>query len=133
MNVINNQKKSILPYYDSDRYIILDKKRDDFLPKMKYEFTIEDWNRAAERFSEGLKKTCENLPKVEAASPRRIAEAKKIIAYTINAPLEIEHFQNPYRYPIGNPKKVATIIVPPSERTDSADKKKKNRTKRNTF
>jgi tRNA A-37 threonylcarbamoyl transferase component Bud32 len=129
MNGIENT----IPYYDSDRYIILDKKRDDFLPKMKYEFTIEDWNHAAERFIEGLKKTCENLPKVEPASPKRIAEAKKIISDALNAPLEIEHFQNPYRYPIGNPKKVAPIILPPSERTNSVDKKKNNRTKRNTF
>jgi hypothetical protein len=126
MNVIENT----IPSYDSDRYIILDKKRDDFLPKMKYEFTMDDWNRAAERFSEGLKKSCQNIPKVESASPKRIAEVKKIISEALNAPLEIEHFQNPYIYPIGNPKKVAPIILPPSERTD---KKKKNRTKRNTF
>ena len=128
-----NEIENTIPSYDSDRYIILDKKRDDFLPKMKYEFTMDDWIHASERFSEGLKKSCQNLPKVEPASPRKIVEVKKIISEALNAPLEIEHFQNPYIYPIGNPKKVAPIILPPSERTNSADKKKKNRTKRNTF
>ena len=62
---------------------------------MKYEFTMEDWNRASERFREGLKKIGENLqnlPKVEPASPKSIAEAKKIISDALNAPLDIEDF-----------------------------------------
>ena len=88
----NAELKKETEKYHSDRYIILDKKRDDFLPKMKYEFTMDDWNRAAERFSEGLKKSCENLPKVEPASPKSIAEAKKIISDALNAPLDIEDF-----------------------------------------
>jgi len=140
MNVIENNNN--LPSYDSDRYIILDKKRDDFLPKMKYEFTMEDWIHAAERFSEGLKKTCENLPKVKPASPRKIAEAKRIISDALNAPLEIDHFQNPYMYPIGNPKKVAPIISLPldskhtaasKEKQEKTEKKRRTRAKRNTF
>ena len=91
----NAELKKETEKYHSDRYIILDKKRDDFLPKMKYEFTMEDWNRASERFREGLKKIGENLqnlPKVEPASPKSIAEAKKIISDALNAPLDIEDF-----------------------------------------
>ena len=48
-------------------------------------------------------------------------EIERMIAEELNRPLEIEHFHNPYIYPIGNPTKVAPIIQPPSE-----NPKKKN-------
>ena len=78
-------------------------------------------------------------PKVEPASPEKIAEVKQIISDALNRPLEIEHFRNPYIYPIGNPKKIAPIILPPLERNFSKEKQEKveknrrTRAKRNTF
>ena len=71
-------------------------------------------------------------PKVEPASPRTAERDKKIIAEVLNRPLEIQHFQNPYIYPIGNPAKVAPTILTPSEGA-RLEKKQKTRAKRNSF
>jgi hypothetical protein len=57
---------------------------------------------------------------------------KKLIAEELNRPLEIEHFQNPYIYPIGNPAKVAPNVQPPSSTNHKKKPKNKTKSKRDT-
>ena len=91
-----------------------------------YGFTKEDWDEAAKNFISDLREAAKKVPKGEPLSPRTAERTKKLIAEELNRPLEIEHFQNPYIYPIGNPAKVAPIIQPPSV---NHQKKPKNKTK----
>jgi len=92
-----------------------------------YGFTKEDWDEAAKNFISDLREAAKKVPIGEPLSPRTAEKMKNLIAEELNRPLEIEHFQNPYIYPIGNPAKVAPIIQPPS--STNPKKKPKNRTK----
>jgi hypothetical protein len=121
MNDLCNKNKDP----ENNRYIILDTKRDDFIPKVSFQFTAEDWYNAGKRFDAALQNY---IPaKVEPLSPKSAENARKIIADTLNTPLEIQQFQNPYMYPIGNPKIIASVEEAPSSVTT---KKPKNTTKR---
>jgi len=90
-----------------------------------FRITVESMNAFLADLRESVIQNEKNPPpKVEPLSPRTTERTKKLIAEELNRPLEIEHFQNPYIYPIGNPAKVAPIIQPPTQK-----KKPKNRTK----
>ena len=126
MNDLYNKNKDS----ENSRWIILDTKRDDFIPKVSFHFTAEDWYNAGKRFDAELQKS---IPlKVEPLSPKSAEKAKKNIAEVLNRPLEIQHFQNPYIYPIGNPTKVAPTILTPSEGA-RLEKKQKTRANRNSI
>ena len=84
-----------------------------------YRFTKEDWDEAAKNFISDLREAAKKVPIGEPLSPRTAEKMKKLIAEELNRPLEIEHFQNPYIYPIGNPAKVASIIHPPTFTSES--------------
>ena len=90
-----------------------------------FRITVESMNAFLADLRESVIQNEKNPPpKGEPLSPRTAERTKKLIAEELNRPLEIEHFQNPYIYPIGNPAKVAPIIQPPAQK-----KKPKNRTK----
>jgi hypothetical protein len=75
-----------------------------------------------EIFSQQIK-TDIKQPKPISLSPREIEKKKKMLADYLNSSFEIQNFQNPYMYPIGNPLKKIPII--------ELDKKtKKNKTKK---
>jgi len=93
-----------------------------------FRITIESMNAFLADLRESVIQNEKNPPpKVEPLSPRTAEKMKKLIAEELNRPLEIEHFKNPYMYPIGNPAKVAPIIQPPS--SANLKKKPKNKTK----
>ena len=90
-----------------------------------FRITVESMNAFLADLRESVIQNEKNPPpKVEPFSPRTAEKMKKLIAEELNRPVEIEHFQNPYIYPIGNPAKVAPIIQPPNHK-----KTPKNRTK----
>jgi hypothetical protein len=111
-------------------------------PSKVFRITQEMADKYLADLTEEVRRMNENPPpKVEPASPRTAEREKKMIAEALNRPLEIQHFQNPYIYPIGNPKKVAPIILTPSERdalaalpaSSKIEKKRRTRAKRNSF
>ena len=90
-----------------------------------FRITVESMNAFLADLRESVIQNEKNPPpKVEPFSPRTAEKMKKLIAEELNRPLEIEHFKNPYIYPIGNPAKVAPIIHPPNHK-----KQPKNKTK----
>ena len=85
-----------------------------------FRITVESMNAFLADLRESVIQNEKNPPpKVEPFSPRTAEKMKKLIAEELNRPLEIEHFQNPYIYPIGNPAKVAPIIQPPTSTSES--------------
>ena len=88
-----------------------------------FKITEQDFEIFSQQIKSDIKKI-QQQPKPEfnlSVSPEK---AKKMLADYLNSPLEIQNFQNPYMYPIGNPLKAIPII-------DLVHKKtKKNKTKK---
>ena len=91
-----------------------------------YKITVQDFERFSQKLKDNLEKLQQQpLLEVEQLSSREIEKKKKILADYLNSPFEIQNFQNPYMYPIGNPLKTIPMID-----LDLYKKTKKNKTKK---
>jgi hypothetical protein len=84
-----------------------------------FKLTVQDFERFSQEIKESLEKS-QQQPQQYTKPPFSPEKAKKKLAEYLNSPLEIQNFQNPYMYPIGNPLK----------KIESDKKSKKNKTKK---
>jgi len=120
------EKENMELIKDTENKKIENRKRNDTIEfdsrihlNPNFRITPESMNQFLAELRESVIQNEKNPPKVEPLSPRTAEKMKTLIAEELNRPLEIEHFQNPYIYPIGNPAKVASIIHPPTFTSES--------------
>jgi len=91
-----------------------------------FRITEQDFEIFSQQLKDNLKQLQQQPKKqLEPLSPREVEKKKKLLAEYLNSPFEIQNFQNPYMYPIGNPLKTIPIIE-----LDKKQKSKKNKTKK---